>query len=266
MKLASLRPRGFWEWFGLVFAVWGIPGTIDAGDTWATWLESMSVYTETAPFAILLGVIIVLWSRFRLWHRFRKWLNALGKALCRPATSRDTLPLMIDLTERIDAIEAAIRCADESDVNLPRAKAWLERLTASQTFLLDPIDAATTLTVDQWLTIVHNICHSHGDPLPLFFQRAFDSTPTDSGATITNMEAFRSAPGSGILAIKLIRAARTVEEADRLFEMHRHADTRTDIVQVYSTYGEALSRHGEQVRADEIWHKAGFMEAGGKED
>ena len=105
-------------------------------------------------------------------------LNALQKPLPRhidrvgrgEVTTTSTL---VDLSERITASEAARRCSDDPD----ERQAWLDRLTASYTFELDPIDAATVQTVDQWLTIVHGFCRRLDDPLPPFFGRAFDSIP-----------------------------------------------------------------------------------------
>ncbi len=64
-RKASWRPRGPWEWIGIVFGIWGIPGLIDDGGAWAAWLEPMNLYTEFAPFAVLLGVLLFTWGRLQ---------------------------------------------------------------------------------------------------------------------------------------------------------------------------------------------------------
>ncbi len=78
----------------------------------------------------------------------------------------------------MSAVEVARRCASEvvpgmAPADSPAAVAWLRRLTSRETFFLQPIDAATVLPEDQWLTIVHGICRDLGEPLPPLFERLF---------------------------------------------------------------------------------------------
>ena len=70
--MAEWRPHGPWEWIGIILGIWGIPGIIDDGGVWTAWLKPMSLYTEAAPFAVLLGVLLFAWGRLRRSREYPK--------------------------------------------------------------------------------------------------------------------------------------------------------------------------------------------------
>ena len=105
-------------------------------------------------YPLMLGVVSEIDEKGRHWYYARKRL----------------VNEQINLSEQINTVEAANRCADIREAR----KAWRNRLTAQRTFQLNPIDEATVLSVQQWLEIVHGICRSRNEPLPPFFQAAFD--------------------------------------------------------------------------------------------
>ena len=201
------------------------------------------------------GGLGLLGAGFAFRRELRRFLA------CRKVRVGKDAPSLVDLSESITALEAAMRCATD-----PReVQAWLDRLTTSYTFPFDEIDEATALPVDQWLTITHGICRESGQPLPSFFQQAFDQNLPEP-ASDEDAAAFDAAPGSGVLAVRMLRAAQSVEDADRIFERHRHAETRTNVIDVYKAYGQALENHGARRRAGKAWGTAGGMEAGGREE
>ena len=76
----------------------------------------------------------------------------------------------------MSALEVAWVCSghplmEAVEPDRPDVQAWLTRLTGRTRFFLGPIDAATVLSVDEWLHIVHGICLDLDVPLPAFFER-----------------------------------------------------------------------------------------------
>ena len=84
-----------------------------------------------------------------------------------------------DPANELSAFDVACRCARfrprESLKNDPAVRAWMDQLTSTRTFFLNRIDAASVLTLGEWLPVVHGICARRNQRLPKFFRRAMES-------------------------------------------------------------------------------------------
>ena len=51
----------------------------------------------------------------------------------------------------------------------------MDRLTSTYTFFFNRIDAASVLTLGEWLPVVHGISARQNETVPKFFRRAMDN-------------------------------------------------------------------------------------------
>lgn len=163
---------------------------IDGVAGWKKWLEAFQrLWGEMAPssgfwidvwlygkfgpgiFFLSIAGMVSWWlyyyppRRFVLW-----WLLARGK--------RELLEL------RMSAREVAVRCEGLPTLPgmwiLPGPRRWLREFDGDRTFFLDKrVSLVSSLSMGEWLPIVHAAARRLATPTPRFFQRAMRSLASE---------------------------------------------------------------------------------------